>query len=359
MPGRIDPSKVLFLGLGTSAVFYYRCMLPALILGADWCGAYWADDPDSEDLKFYWATGLARDKDGKQQSQLPYMFNYEVVVLQQPHGKRWARLIDRLHDEGVRVVYEVDDYLHGIKDTPDHDFKDHYNVDHLAAVEMCMERCDAVICSTDYIAKEYARFNDNIHVCQNGIDAKRYALTRPERETVNIGWAGATGHVKAVGPWFRQVGNLMQMKPNTCFVTIGQPAFARDFQRVFGAERAIGIPWAAIEQYPGAMTMMDIALAPSGRGKWWRGKSDLRWLEAGALGIPVIASRRNYPDIEHGVTGYHAASPEEAFQHMHLLVGDHDRRRRVGDQAREHILATRTIQALAPRWEEVLAGVVD
>jgi hypothetical protein len=60
------------------------------------------------------------------------------------------------------------------------------------------------------------------------------------------------------------------------------------------------------------MTMIDVALAPAGKTGFHRAKSDLRWLEAGALGIPVIASPELYHDIEHGVTGSHARNAPEA-----------------------------------------------
>lgn len=350
----IDSEDILFVGLGASAVSYYRCILPGMMLGADWVGL---QGPPS---KFHWATGLVKkgSEDGQPETKRPPMQDYKAIVVQQVEGDEWLRYINVLQEEGVKVIYEVDDYLHGVQGRPDHDFKAHYTSNYLAEVEKCMAACDAMIVSTDFIRSKYLRVNDNIYVCRNGIDTKRYDLTLPTRKTFNVGWAGATGHKDTVFPWLQQVANLMGMEPNTCFVSIGQ-GFAEWFWPHFGKERSIAVPWAAIEQYPGAMTMFDVALAPSGKGAWWKGKSDLRWLEASALGVPVIAHPQNYPDIEDGVTGFHAETPEQVFDLMYRLMKDEKLRRKVGEQAKTHVRETRSMEVMAKVWHEAIEEIVN
>jgi glycosyltransferase involved in cell wall biosynthesis len=326
-------------------------MLPAMALGSDWCGV--THDPPN----LVWRTGLVRNRDkdrpGTHDSQLPDLTRYKVVVVQQPRGEGWLTAIRNLQERGIKVIYEVDDYLHGIKHQADHDFQENYSNQYLAEAEAAMKACDALICSTEPIRRNYRSFNKRIYLCRNGIDIRRYELDRPERQTVNIGWAGATGHLKAVEPWFQQAAQIMLLRPNTCFISIGQ-AFAEGFAKHFGRERAISVPWAAIEQYPGAMTMLDIALAPSGGGEWWAGKSDLRWLEAGALGIPIIAHPRNYPEIEDGVTGFHARNPMEVAEILLRLVDDADLRTKVGRSAQRHIREARDFRVMARQWSDAI-----
>lgn len=346
-PGWDVGRDALFVGFGSSAPAYYRCVLPALQLGCDWVGV--AGKPP----KLHYLTGLV----GKE-SKMPNMLeDYKVVVLQQQSDPEWLTVIEQMQARGVKVIFEIDDYIHGIQHMDDHDFKDHFGREHLWNTEQAMKRCDAVICSTDYIKGMYRHFNKNIHVCQNGIDLNRYKLTRPYRETVNIGWAGATGHTKAITPWLQQVAGIMRIRPQTTFVSIGQP-FGAAFQQELGRERAVAVPFAAIEQYPAAMTMLDVGIAPSGRGAWWRGKSDLRWLEAGALGIPLVASPRLYPNIEDGVTGHHAKNAMEATEKIMRLVDDPDHRTAIGEAAREAVTETRSIKAVAPQWEDVFRHVL-
>lgn len=346
-PGFDLSRDVLFVGQGTTAVAYYRCFLPAMAMGADWVGI--AGEPP----KATWVTGLAQG-----QSAMPNLLtDYKIVVLQQAAGKGWNQSIEAMREAGVKVIYEIDDYLHGIQHMEDHDFRKHYGKDHLADVEAAMKRCDALIASTEWIRASYRPFIKKTYVCQNGIDVRRYDLTRPDRPTVNIGWAGATGHAKALLPWLQQTAGVMRMRPNTTFVSIGQ-GFAEAFAQHF-PNRAVAVPFAAIEQYPSAMTMMDIGLAPAGRGGWYRGKSDLRWLEAGALGIPLIASPVIYKQIEHGETGFLAANPMEMAEHLVALVDDEKLRTEVGRKARDVVRRTRSIEAVAPEWKAVFDEVLD
>lgn len=347
----LDITKdVLFIGLGATAVCYYRVMLPAMALGADWVGV--SGEPPS----LRWRTGLAKDEDGMPQSAMPNVFRYKVVVLQQPAGPGWIKLIKALRERGIKVLYEVDDYLHGIKNMEDHDFAKHYGNEYLAKAEQAMKACDGVIGSTEWITGNYSHFNKNVYLCRNGIDLGRYNLTKPDRETINVGWAGATGHLKAVTPWLQVVSQIMFQRSDVNFVSIGQ-AFANGFTPHFGEERAVAVPWAAIEQYPSAMTMMDIALAPGGAGGWWRGKSDLRWLEAGALGIPIIANPDIYPEVEDGVTGMTARTPQEVAQKLLLLLGDNGLREKIGEQAREYVRSHRSMKEMRGQWEDALRDI--
>jgi glycosyltransferase involved in cell wall biosynthesis len=118
-------------------------------------------------------------------------------------------------------------------------------------------------------------------------------------------------------------------------------------------------PTAGIEVYPASMTLFDVSIAPSAENNQFRGKSDLRWLEASALGIPIVADPVVYPAIEDGVTGLHAATPAEARAAITALVDDAAMRSRIGAAARDHVRAHRSSAAVAPQWAAALAAVRD
>ncbi|HUR84824.1 MAG TPA: glycosyltransferase [Solirubrobacteraceae bacterium] len=214
-----------------------------------------------------------------------------------------------------------------------------------------------MVCSTEYLVARYRRFNPATWVCQNGVDLGRYALTRPPRDTVTIGWAGGTGHRPAMQPWLRELLVVLDRRPATRFMSVGAEDFASALAERFGSGRCVGLPWGPIETYPAAMSSFDIALAPATGSAFFRGKSDLRWLEASALGIPTVADPTLYPAIDHGVTGLHAATPAEAREAILTLVDDADLRERVGTAARDHVRARRCIDAVAPQWAVALQEV--
>jgi len=132
---------------------------------------------------------------------------------------------------------------------------------------------------------------------------------------------------------------------------------ARDYVEEFGPERAIAVPPAKLEVYPATLSMFDVAIAPSGENNLFRGKSDLRWLEASALGIPVVGDPEVYPDIVDGVTGLAASSAEEAEAAILRLVDDAAARRAMGEAARAHVTEHRSIEVAAQAWAEVLREV--
>jgi glycosyltransferase involved in cell wall biosynthesis len=340
-----DLPRTLFVGRRRTAVAWYRAALPAEFLGQDWIAI---DD----------STGTLEQVSGGKRHGTPFeeWKGYDVVVIQQPRGMAWVRRIQELQAAGCTVLYEIDDYVHAVRKTRDHDFKDAFDKDALAQFELAMRASDGVICSTEWLGRRYRAFNPRTFVCRNGLDLGRYALTLPHRAAPVIGWAGGTGHTRAVRPWLEAVADVMRTRPQVGFVAIGQP-FHKHLEREFGAERVTGVPFTQLESYPAAMTLMDITLAPAGKGNFFRGKSDLRFLEAGALGIATVGDPDVYPSIEHGVTGFHAADAAAAREHLLALVDDADLRGRVGDAARAYVERERSMTVMARQWANVLREV--
>lgn len=346
----LDPSRVLFLGKGASAVCYYRVMLPAMAMGADWAGIH-GNPP-----KIGVASSLIKGDTRKPELLSGH---YDFVVLQQMVGPAWLDLIEKMQAQGIKVLFEIDDYLHAIPRMEDHAFRENFTPEVLQQIEESMAACDGMIVSTPYLKRKYGRYAKRTFVCPNGIDLARYDLESPEREDhINVGWAGATGHFNAVRPWFQQVHFVMQHHENVNFVSIGE-RYADAFREVHGKERALSVPFAAIEQYPSAMTLLDIALAPAGQNRFFRGKSDLRWIEAGALGIPVIADAALYSDIKQGETGFKASNAEQMLEFLYALINSPDLRKEIGANAKAYVTEHRTIQTLKRNWERAFNLLAD
>ena len=337
--------KTLFLARGGGAAGWYRCALPAMALGLEWLGVQ--NDPPALDF----VTGLTRERLSPADLE-----TYDVLVIQQPSGTAWTREIRRLQAAGVKVVFEIDDYVQAVRKMADHEFGHHFNKDVVRTYELNMKLADALICSTDFLAERYRAFNPRTWVCRNGIDLGRYALTRPARETVNIGWAGGTGHRDAAQPWLDVVAELLREHPHVRFTSIGL-RIAGELQEEFGKERVLSLPFAPFETYPAAMTLFDIAIAPAGRNNFFRGKSDLRWLEASALATPLVADPLVYPEIQSGVTGFHASTADEVREHLSALVADAGLRRRVGEAAKAYVSEHRTIYQTVADWATALQSV--
>jgi glycosyltransferase involved in cell wall biosynthesis len=337
--------KTLFLGWNyDSVVAYYRCFLPAMALGVDHLIWRFTDTT----IQLLGGLGdLPKPED---------LYEYEIVILQQPMGRAWLNVVRDLQGHGVKVLYEIDDYIQSARKTKSHELSDAFDEKVVRDMELVMRVCDGMIVTNAYLARRYRSFNEHIWICPNGIDLARYRRPKPPRKGVTIGWAGGVGHKASLARWDAPLRNVMRARPQARFITVGYGA-AGAFIEEFGLERAMPYPGTRIEVYPATMTLFDLAIAPSAENNLFRGKSDLRWLEASAIGIPLVAHPDVYPEIEDGVTGMHARTPEEVEAALLRLIDDAELRERVGRQAHETVAETRRIEVMAENWRDVIEEV--
>jgi glycosyltransferase involved in cell wall biosynthesis len=186
-----------------------------------------------------------------------------------------------------------------------------------------------------------------------GIDTDRYTVEFPERDMLVIGWAGGTGHHNAVGPWLEEIRKIMALYKNTYFVSIGT-----QYASVFGYEfpgRTKAVPWTSIENYPYVLTHLDIALAPGHESKYHLSKSDLRWLEASAVGVPTVVDPRIYPEAKDYETALVAPTPKDAGDCVMDLLEDHDLRDKLRTNAQDYVAENRDIKKSASQWEAAIS----
>lgn len=336
----------LLISLGVSSVAWYRCALPANYLEWDWVGtAVGSSEPPGTMI-------------GGNMVEEPDYDSYETLIVQQPHGGAWLEWIKERQSNGQKVIYEVDDFIHGIHNIDDHRYKSHYSKKRRKLWQVCMEQADGMIVSTDFLANEYKKYNNNIAVCRNSIDTGRYDVEFPERnENIVIGWAGGTGHQQAVKDWLPEIHSILGVYDNVHFVSIGTPY--SDLLTPWHPNKTLSIPWGTVENMPYLLTHFDIALAPAHDSKYFLSKSDLRWLEASAVGVPVVAGEKNgrtpYIEIEHDKTGLMSANPKEAADNIMELIDDKEMRETLARNAHEWVASWRDINEGCQQWPEAIS----
>lgn len=342
----LSSKDVLFLGRGASTISWYRCGAPAFSLGCDWVGAG-GDDPNKLNL----ITAIKRDG-----MELPVLDDYKIVILQQVKGQLWFNEIRRLKEKRVKVLYEIDDYIHGVSKLEHHEFKGAYNKKTIAAHELCMRAADGLIVSTDWLAKRYSKFNRNVYVCKNAVEAKRYNLEIPERDTINIGWAGSTGHAYAVDKWIPAIRQILDEYSEARFISVGLNV--AESHRLYETGRSMALPISSIENFPGVLTNFDIALGPAEHNNFYAGKSDLRMLEVGALSIPLVGDPFVYKEIIHGETGMAAVTSEEAYEGMKRLIDEEELYEEICYNVKDYVDSERSMENKGcEQWERVFVQV--
>ena len=324
---------------------WYRTGMPAFHLGCDWAGVI------GEPGELLMETSLKRGG-----HTMPEFDAYKMIVLQYVSGAKWLKQIRDWQAKGIKVIYEVDDFLHGVRKVKNHQAAKAYSASKLREFELCMRACDAMIVSTDWLAHRYSRYNENIYVCKICIEGSRHRrLELPQRKTINVGWAGGVGHAEPVEMWTPAIQSILDRYPRARFVSIGYNA-AEMIER---PKQAVHIPFTSIENFPAALCNFDIAIAPAARNNFFAAKSDLRWLETGALGIPLVADPFVYGEIEHKKTGWLANNPAAAVDGIEAFVQNPALRREIGAAAQKKILGERSIEHGLAQWEQVFVAVYD
>ncbi len=335
----LGPDDVLFMGMGRTHVAWYRCFLPALALKSDWIG-YAAAPPSLRS-----ATGFVRGE-----LKEPVFTDYKILIVQQPRGPDWAKWITEMQALGIKVLYEVDDDLTSVSKMKSHSSRKKI-LKHVHGYELCMLLCDGIIASTPTLAKKLARFNKCIWVCEAGIDTERYQLKRPgTHPTRYLGFAGGFGHEQSLKPWVPGINK--NISDDVHFMCVGM-----DYTGDVVDDGAISLPFTQVEAWPSVLSNFDIMLAPGGKHPFFQSKSELKWIEASAMGIPVIASSIPYASIEHMKTGIKVDDVSKVGRHIDFLLRHPEAGAEMAQAAREAVLERWHITNRLQQWIDVFEAV--
>lgn len=110
------------------------------------------------------------------------------------------------------------------------------------------------------------------------------------------------------------------------------------------------------------MAQMDIVLAPLEEGNvFCRAKSEIKFIEAGALGLPVVASRIDPFEqvIAEGEDGLLASTPEEWEEALSRLIERPDLRQEIGEAARRKVMESYSPAVRARELAELMPVLIE
>ena len=219
-----------------------------------------------------------------------------------------------------------------------------------------MRVTDGIICSTDFLARRYRSLQRaHVGVPQRHRPQALRATASRRAQGVTIGWAGGVGHKASLARWEPAIRNVLRARPETRFVSVGHGA-AAEFIEEFGPSARSAYRRRKIEVYPASMTLFDIAIAPSAENNLFRGKSDLRWLEASALGHPARRAPGRLSRTSRTASPACTPARRHEVEAALLRLIDDAERARAHRRARryEHVAEHRRIEVAAESWREVL-----
>lgn len=297
---------------------------------------------------------LAEHQDGDHLVQVPEMARLapDVILLQGFLHDFQLKALEhyRRHIGDAKLIYELDDLK---TEMPASNPKSHTMYRDVAErLRRALGFCDCMIVSTEPLKAAYADLIEDIVVVPNRLERSRWGGLQSQRRVgakPRVGWAGAQQHHGDLA-LMREVVDATADEVEWVFLGMCPPEL-----RPHVAEFHEGV---AFDRYPERLASLnlDLAVAPLEINRFNEAKSNLRLLEYGIMGWPVVCT-----DIEpyraHGapvtrVTNDPAAWIEAIRGHAHDL----DAAEQAGNRLRQWVLRHWMLEDHLDEWLHALTA---
>lgn len=333
LAGTSDQLRVMALPADDNGSGVYRVCMPAL-------------EANSSGLA---ATRLSKG--------YPHAIHFERLEIRTLYSQRQVddnhlNALSELRDllPKLRIVMDFDDLLAEISPHNFY-FQDAWK-DMPRRLKQLGRLCDVFTVSTEPLANAMRDFHDHVVTIPNGIDPSQWTRLprRPRGKTdkLRVGWVGGYSHASDLA-LIREV--LAKLARDVDWIMLGM---CLEDSKTHLKEFYPAVPFA---QYPNkfASLDLDLTLAPLEITHFNECKSNLRLLENGILGIPVIAT-----DITPYQCGLPVTllgnQPDKWIRAIKDRIGEHDALANEGEALRAAVLAKWTVNHMLEKWMNVWTG---
>jgi len=287
-----------------------------------------------------------------------------AIIHRIPHRSLISPLLDTLTRLGRPIVYDIDDLLFAPEEVSSVPPLARHAVPGQAAL---LARCTHVFAATCELAERLQREGRPTQVVGNVlsralVEESRRATTaeRKHREISFAYLSGSPTHDSDLAAISPALSEILDRHQHTRLVLVG-PVSLPDALARFGdrVERLAFTPWRDLPAL--VAEKIDVSLAPLDlTSPFCRAKSELKYVEAGVVGIPTAASPTPafQNAIRHGLNGFLAATTDEWVTVLDDLAASPGLAERVGAAARRDVEERYSPQAGAKRLAAALSEVL-
>jgi hypothetical protein len=336
LPSGARRLRIFLAGYSRTASGYYRCCIPGAMLQGH------------ADVVF---------RDELSQAQWVEALKWaDVVVLERDAQEGMSRMIESLQADGKAVAMDIDDDVHNFKSVPNKVVADFWT-SNLSYLVRNAKAVDGITVTTRRLQAHWASVTGrSVFYLPNQIDSRnpRWQFEREKLEgKVVIGYMGGATHSRDLLEIRPAIEEILKKYPQAVFKMVGPDELIDWIQDLPQGQVIHDKGYSPVENYPSRMRDFDIGIIPIEKNNFNRaGKSDLKVLEMGILGIPVVATRfLPYSEtVLHKRTGFLADGPEEWVYWLGRLVEDESLRLKVGGDLRAWVLGQREASLHVEEW---------
>jgi glycosyltransferase involved in cell wall biosynthesis len=231
---------------------------------------------------------------------------------------------------GGRYAFDFDDaIMHNDSSHPDM-----VSSSRARRVGAMTRHASSVIVGNRYLA-EWAepRSRGTVSVVPTTVDLDAYPSgSNPAPTDPVVGWIGTRVNLIYLESIAAALSRLGQRRPRAKLEVVCDA-----FPELDGIE-VINKRWSLASE-PADVRSFAVGLMPLWDDPWTRGKCSIKVLQCFAAARPVVCSPvgHNLEVVEHGRNGYFASSEEEWVDRLDELLGDDEKRRRMGEEGRRTV----------------------
>ena len=227
-----------------------------------------------------------------------------------------------------------------------------------------ISQCDYALTTTPVLKKQLEKMlaQGRVYILPNALDqhsqaASQYSIVkRPGRLNLFYG-SGTRTHDEDFALIAGPLSQILQDYKQVDLIIAGYLTLP-DVLQAFRS-RITQIGFLELAEYLYLLRHADINLAPLKSGLFADCKSEIKWLESAALGIPTVASATSvYAEaINHGHDGYVADSPAQWLECLRSLIENKSLRLAMGEAAANTARTDYNLPAIAQKLDQILRDI--
>ena len=266
--------------------------------------------------------------------------NFRVIIFYRcPWTDNIGKAISLAKNLNKKVLFDIDDLVIDTKYTDLVPYLQTISVNEkklydegVFRMRKTLEHCEAVITSTEVLAKELKKYLPQVFINRNVASVEMFKLSeialkkklkKNNRKYIIIGYfSGSITHIDDIEMIMPALIKILKEYKNVKLLFLGQIKLNETFKNYFS--QIIRRPFIKWNKLPEFISKVDINIAPLKKNIFNEAKSENKWTEAALVKVPTVAS--NFGAFKriiiNGKTGFLCNTIEDWYLSLKKLIED-------------------------------------